>query len=91
MPKIDNRTFKSSLSAVVSVDSIISIGKHEYSMTPGAANRMLLSSISPEGKGCFLFCMKIRILKHSPMSMFNTLAKPSAVCFTNETFANFFY
>lgn len=54
MPKVDNRTFKSSLSAVLNADSIISIGKHEYLMTPGIA---LLSSINPEGKGCFLSCM----------------------------------
>lgn len=64
MPKIDNRTFKSLLLDVVNAGNIISIGKHEYSMTPGAANRTLLSSINPDGKGCFLSCMKFRILQH---------------------------
>lgn len=64
MPKIGNRTFKSSLSAVGNVDSIISIGKHGCSMTPSAANRMLTASISPEGKSCFLSFMKFRILQH---------------------------
>lgn len=63
MPKVDNRTFKSSFSALVKGDSVIPMGSREYSMTPGAASRTLLSSRSPEGKGGFFPHMKVGILQ----------------------------